>query len=302
MDKRNKKIKKISLKLGISIITFSLLLKGLPHIKNLQISKSAVDFLENNTLSISTELPTGVNLVTANVQNGRNGFEESISKVSNIFYDYEGNNIYCLQESSETYISELLDELGDDYKTTGDYRLGNINYEYNEGNPIITNASVKDSITFKLSFVPDNLIDLGISLKDLSIIPRIAVLTILENEHSEEFICLNTHLDYNIPSLQEIQLKQIYTILSAIPVDYPIVVTGDFNMEPTVKNFIDFKNKLETIGILEIENNEDTYKGNEHEPSKKVDYIFSRGFNFENEIIYTSPEESDHNFLLVKSK
>lgn len=302
MNTKKKHLKKILLSLGMPILTIALLLKGLPSIKNLQITDSAVNFFKKNSISISTEISSNFNLVSANVQNGRSGFDESISKVASVFLEYEGNNIYCIQESTESYVTALLNKLGDDYTATGDYRLGNIDYEYNEGNPIVTNASVKDSVTFRLSFIPDNLIDFGISIKDFSLMPRIAVLAVLENELSETFVCLNTHLDYNIPSVQRMQLKQIYAILSAIPAEYPIVIAGDFNMEEANDIFIEFKNKLETLGIMEVENNEDTYKGNENDPSRRIDYVFSRGISLESQIIYTSPEESDHNFLQVKAK
>lgn len=302
MSMKNKRLKKILLRIGLPIITVALLLKGLPSIKNLQIASSTTNFLKQNTISVQPELSTKLNLVSANVQNGRSGFVESVSKIFNIFQGCEGDNIYCLQESTENYVAVLLEHLGEEYVSNGDYRLGNIDYEFNEGNPIITNAVVKDSITFRLSFVPDNFIDLGISIKDFSIMPRIAVLTILENEQSECFLCLNTHLDYNIPSLQVIQLKQIYTILSAIPTEYPIIIAGDFNIEPTDKKFIDFKNKLEMLGIVETLNSIDTFKGNENVSSKRIDYVFSRGVNLESEIIFTTSEESDHNFILVKTK
>lgn len=302
MRTKKKKLRKLLLRLGIPILSLALLLKGLPIIKNLQISNSAVDFFKHNTPVISTEFSSKFSLVTANVQNGRNGFEESITKVANVFLECEGNNIYCLQESTESYIESLLEHLGNDYTSSGDYRLGNISYEYNEGNPIITDFKVRDSITFRLSFIPDNFIDLGVSIKDLSIMPRVAVLSLLENDQSESLLCLNTHLDYNIPNLQEWQLKQIYTILSAIPLEYPIIIAGDFNIESNDDRFIDFKNKLENIGIVEVKNSIDTYKGNETGSSKRIDYIFSRGIELESQVIFTSYEESDHNFILVKTR
>ena len=297
MKNSAKKIIKYS---AITIALTSLLLKVIPEIKKRQIKKTTNKLIDKE--KTHRLLTTPINILSANVRNGRDGLEESINKVVSVFENKKEENIYCLQESAKNYVNILKNELGKEYNIIGDYRLGNIlELEYNEGNPIITNMKVIKTKTFHLSWIPTNIITLIKSLKEKSIIPRIAVLAVLENRKKEKIICLNTHLNHRIPTIQKIQLDEIYTIINSVPKEYPIIITGDFNLEPGNIIFDSFKKQLKLIGIEEITNSENTYKGNRKKTPSILDHVFYRGVNLTSKIIKTNKKESDHNFILIKS-
>ena len=107
---------------------------------------------------------------------------------------------------------------------------------------------------------------------------------------------INTHLDYQIPAIQVRQLKSIKELINKYGKDYPLVLTGDFNMELGNKNFDDFVygigNELEHVYI-----SGDMWHGKNNE-GKSLDHIFvSKDFDIENAGIISSMETSDHDVV-----
>ena len=69
-----------------------------------------------------------------------------------------------------------------------------------------------------LPWIPSNPKDLVISISKASIMPRIVTITITKNETMGVICSINTHLEYQIPSVQKRQLKflkQLIKIFSA---------------------------------------------------------------------------------------
>lgn len=151
----------------------------------------------------------------------------------------ENSGYYFLgtQELTRIFSKNLLTHLKK-YKLYGNYRYGssklvqNIGMldSFNENNAIITNAQVLKTTTNLLPWFPSNPKALFESLKNGSIMPRIVTITEISDENIGTIHAINTHLDYQLKSVQTKQLKRIYEIIEILSKVYPVVLTGDFNM------------------------------------------------------------------------
>ena len=195
----------------------------------------------------------------------------------------EDSGYYFLgtQELTRVFSKNLLSHLKK-YKLYGNYRYGssklvqNINIldSFNENNSIITSGQVLKTTTNLLPWFPNNPKALFESLKNASIMPRIVTIVEIYDPKIGTIYALNTHLDYQLKSVQIRQLKRLYEILKILSKKYPIVLTGDFNMElEKDPHFDDFINKLENIGIKRVPMNEPTFISKDN-TKKTIDHIF----------------------------
>lgn len=68
--------------------------------------------------------------------------------------------------------------------------------------------------------------------------------------------------------------RRLYQILEILSIEYPIVLTGDFNMELGKDiHFDNFINKLENIGLKRVQINEYTFIAKDN-TKKIIDHIF----------------------------
>lgn len=149
-------------------------------------------------------------------------------------------DILGVQEARPNQMTDLKDAL-EDYKTIGIGRDGEKKGEYSA---IFYNAkkiSVSQENTFWLSETPD-----VVSKGWDAAYPRICtygLFTVLEN--NQKIWVFNTHIDHvgNKAQMQGIQLilKKIATLNTD---DYPVIVMGDFNVEPTSQLISNLKQKL----------------------------------------------------------
>lgn len=176
---------------------------------------------------------------------------------------------------------ELVNRL-EKYKLYGNYRYGssklvqNINVldSFNENNAIITSGQVLKTTTDLLPWFPNNPKDLFESLKHGSIMPRIVTMTEISDENIDMIYAINTHLDYQLKSVQTRQLKHIYEIIKILSNTYPIVLTGDFNMEVGIDSqFDDFIASLDKIGLQRIPVNDKT-NAEKFNNKTAIDHIF----------------------------
>ena len=183
-------------------------------------------------------------------------------------------DILGTQELTIKYTTRLK-QLLPHYKFCGDYRYGNmlINMPYNENNQIITKQNILDTQTIWLPFVAHNLKDLKTSISKTSIMPRIATIAITENNDGQKICTINTHLDYQVPSIQIRQLKALSKIVRTYSAQYPIILTGDFNMELKEEHFNDFVHSMEKENIKRVEISKNTWYPKEGN-GKTEDHIF----------------------------
>ena len=204
------------------------------------------------------------------------------------------------QELTIKYVNELALRLNN-YKFYGSYRYGNLltKMPYNENNQIITNHNVLNSKTIWLPWVANKITDLKTSITKMSIMPRIATIVTIEDEEHRKICMINTHLDYQVPSIHARQLEALKKIIQKYSQEYEIILTGDFNMEVGDKNFDSFiKDVSEKINHVDISNS--TWHGNNGEATT-VDHIFiPKNWQVENAGIINSKGTSDHDVLFAE--
>lgn len=202
------------------------------------------------------------------------GGNNSIIVANNI--SKEQFDILGTQELTRNFVNSITEHLTT-YKFYGDYRYGDglisklpFFKEWNENNNIITNRDVISTETVQLPWIPTNPKDLKESIVKASIMPRIATIVLSKANDGEVVCSINTHLDYQISSVQKRQLHFLYNLVSKYVQRYPVTLTGDFNME--IKNPLmnDFKNSIENLGLQRAEINDQT----QHEYETAIDHIF----------------------------
>ena len=157
--------------------------------------------------------------------------------VANIIKEKEFD-LLGTQELTIKYVNELALELHN-YQFLGSYRYGNALkfLPYNENNNILTNQKVLETNTIWLPWIANNFPDFKTSIMKTSIMPRVATIVVTEDNDHRKVCMINTHLDYQIPSIQAKQLEKLKSIILKYSKDYKIILTGDFNMELNDNNF-----------------------------------------------------------------
>ena len=135
----------------------------------------------------------------------------------------------------------------------------------------------------------------------MSIMPRIATIVVFQDEEHRKVCMINTHLDYQIPSIQIRQLKALNNIIQKYSQLYDIILTRDFNME--IGNNIfdlfinDIKDKLQHVDVYGA-----TWHGANGEETQ-VDHIFiPKNWKIKNAEIINLKETSDHDAICVNIK
>ena len=105
--------------------------------------------------------------------------------------------------------------------------------------------------------------------------PRIITSAEIEDNEVGKITILNTHLDYQLESVQKRQLKSILKMIKIIIKENPnIVLTGDFNMELNVdSHFDEFINELDKLGLKRVEINNKT-NAEKFVNKTSIDHIF----------------------------
>lgn len=131
--------------------------------------------------------------------------------------------------------------------------------------------------------------------------PRIATIVILEDDEKEKICMINTHLDYQISSIQIRQLNALKKIIKKYEKEYPIILTGDFNMELGDRKFDSFISDVDnTLQHVNIEGN--TWYGNNGKKGA-LDHIFiPKSWEVEDAGIICSMGTSDHDVIYANVK
>ena len=240
-----------------------------------------------------------------NATNRKGGMREDGISNADILANQIKENEFDLigtQELTIKYVNELVSRLKD-YKFYGSYRYGNLltKIPFNENNNIITKKNVVLQITIWLPWIANKFSDFKDSITKMSIMPRIATIVVIKNQINEEVCMINTHLDYQIPSIQKRQLEVLKKIIEKYSNKYPIILTGDFNMEITDQNFKDFISDVKDKNLKRVEINESTWydkNGN----GKTLDHIFlPNDWDIQNAGIIDLKDTSDHKGIFVET-
>lgn len=214
-------------------------------------------------------------------------------------------DVLGIQEGTVKYISNIQ-MLAQDYRFYGNYRYGSFlsHMPFNENNHIITNQKVIFEKTFWLPWTARPVFEFTKALCTGNAMPRIATVVVVEDEKQGTYCMINTHLDYKLQSVQIRQLKAIKELVEQYGKEYPIILTGDFNMEVTESHFQDFVGTLKKQGIQRADANEPTWR-NRKGNAKTLDHIFtSREWQIEEAYVDHDVElalTSDHAPVIVKA-
>lgn len=202
------------------------------------------------------------------------------------------------QELTIHYMTEIRRYL-EDYQFYGSHRYGNgvlTKIPWNETNSIVTNQNVISSHTFGLPKAR-TYSEMKMLLQGHIMPRRIATQVIAEQESYGKICVINTHLDYETPSLQKRQLEAIKKLVLKNKENYPVVLTGDFNMQLTDRRFKDFVCMMKENGIERVSIDKATHQ-NENGKEEVLDHIFvSKDFAVVNAGVIvqdTYRETSDH--------
>lgn len=247
-----------------------------------------------------------LSLINFNVQNKvliKNYDGGNYPKLFANFINEKNPDIICTQEMTDNYQNKLK-PLIPNYQFTGQNRFSKSSIYYShfgENNSIITNLNIVKTKTYSLS---KDLNKIG-KRSLLSIFPRIATVTII-NKDNQNFTVINTHLDHLTNTnrkKQLIYLKQIIELNNR----YPIILTGDFNLNTDNKIFQDFTQYMNTQNCKLVSINEKTFKPpvNPFKLSyncKTPDHIFiPKDFNI-NSVDVIDNNFSDHKLIKIKIK
>lgn len=244
--------------------------------------------------------------VKDNYINSHGGFRKDGSSnadiVANIILNEEFDFLGT-QELTINYVNEIALRLNN-YKFYGNYRYGNLltKLPYNENNNIITRKEVVFDETVWLPWVANNIKDFTKSIITLSMMPRIATVIVANDEEFGQICMINTHLDYLNPSIQKRQLAELKQLIGKYNSKYPVILTGDFNMEPGNKNFSEFIENLQEQSLMHVDIEGHTWH-NSTGKKRMLDHIFIPNYwCVEDAGIISSQGTSDHDFVYVKCK
>ncbi len=144
---------------------------------------------------------------------------------------------------------------------------------YSENNKIMIKDEVLNEKTIYLPFIPSNIKEIYKGLKKGSLMRRIASCALVNSKELGKIYVINTHLDYYIGSVQKKQLKKLYKHIYIKSMTYPIILTGDFNLEVGNPIFDEFITKLEYIGIKRVPINDKT-NAKKYRNKTAIDHIF----------------------------
>lgn len=239
--------------------------------------------------------------------NKRGGFRADGTSNADLFskmvreYDFD---LLGTQELTIKYVNELKLRLCD-YSFNGKYRFGNgllTHFPYNENNMILTKKETILDVTKHLPWFPSNLSTLKTSIIKMSIMPRIATIVVIEHEEFGKLCMINTHLDYQIPEIQIRQLDEIKRLILKYQKEYPVILTGDLNMEVKDSHFNNFILELKDINLHKVDIGEATFYGIDG-TSKEVDHIFvPNDWYIENAGTIDNQGISDHKAIYVEAK
>ncbi len=226
-------------------------------------------------------------IMSINCQNNENNRNDRLSdgniNPSSILSSYIKNNDYDFigtQEMSSNFTEHMENNLSG-YKFSGKYRndfkILRIFFprirKLKENNKIILKGNVIYEKTISLPWIPLNIKELYRAIKRKSLMRRIASGVLVQTDELGPVYFLNTHLDYAIKSVQKRQLKRIYKHIYIKRINYPVVITGDFNMEISDKSFKKFVHQLEKINIKRVPINDKT-NALKYRNKSAIDHIF----------------------------
>ncbi len=230
--------------------------------------------VQNNLQSQELELMT-YNIKYANENDGENSWSNRKDFITNQLKFYEPD-IFGVQEALLPQMEHFISEMPA-YKFVGVGREdGDEKGEYSAILYKSEKFRVLKNETFWLSETPEK-----VSTGWDAALPRICTYALFEDKESgKKFWFFNTHFDHIGVQARQESGKLILRKISEINTEnLPVILTGDFNLEPQTEAIQSIKNKLgdsKEIAEKVSFGSEGTFNGyNFKEPvTRRIDYIF----------------------------
>lgn len=175
-----------------------------------------------------------------------------------------------VQEASSLWMSYLQTNLGDMYAYVGDGRDGGSSGEHSAIFYRKDRFELIETGTKWMSDTPDK-----VSRFSESSLNRIFTFAILrEKDTGKEILYVNTHLEHTSAAARNKQIKVLMDFLSDYTARYPIVLTGDFNANPSSEVYAMITDQLaDSSDIAQTAERSHTYH-NYGKSSTYIDFIF----------------------------
>jgi len=245
------------------------------------------------------------NIKYANENDGENSWSKRKYFLANQLKFYHPQ-IFGVQEALKSQIDFITEELSN-YKSLGVGREGSNQGEFSAIFYDTTKFEVLKSDTFWLSETPDQ-----ISKGWDADYHRICTYALLKDKESEEqFYFFNTHFDHRGKEARTNSARLIIQQIKKINVEnYPVLLTGDFNLEPETEQIQYIRSYLkdakETTAAITL-GPSGTFNGYDFQTpvTRRIDYIFhSEEINVETYAVLSDNENgryaSDHLPVFVK--
>ena len=245
------------------------------------------------------------NIKYANENDGENSWSKRKDFLANQLKFYHPQ-IFGVQEAVKSQIDFITEELSN-YKSLGVGREGSNQGEFSAIFYDTTKFEVLKSDTFWLSETPDQ-----ISKGWDADYHRICTYALLKDKESEEqFYFFNTHFDHRGKEARTNSARLIIQQIKKINVEnYPVLLTGDFNLEPETEQIQYIKSYLndakEATAAIKL-GPSGTFNGYDFQTpvTRRIDYIFhSEEINVETYAVLSDNENgryaSDHLPVFVK--
>jgi len=116
--------------------------------------------------------------------------------------------------------------------------------------------------------------------------------------YGNELIMINVHLEAFDKPTRLIQTKEVVNIFNKYAVDYPVILLGDFNSDPSHKNAtINEVLKLDNIAVANLPETNYELTFTSDQPYERLDYIFYTPKSIKNEssrVLTEFGQASDH--------
>ena len=214
------------------------------------------------------------NIKYANENDGENSWSKRKDFLANQLKFYHPQ-IFGVQEALKSQIDFITEELSN-YKSLGVGREGSNQGEFSAIFYDTTKFEVLKSDTFWLSETPDQ-----ISKGWDADYHRICTYALLKDKESEEqFYFFNTHFDHRGKEARTNSARLIIQQIKKINVEnYPVLLTGDFNLEPETEQIQYIKSYLndakEATAAIKL-GPSGTFNGYDFKTpvTRRIDYIF----------------------------
>ena len=229
--------------------------------------------------AISSTVILSFNIRYDNPNDGENAWPNRKEKVANTIL-FHNADIIGLQEVLKHQLEDLEHLLPEKYSWEGVGRTDG--KEKGEYSPIFYNKEKFEKLESETFWLSETPYKIGSKGWDAAL-PRIVTwIKFKERESGKEFYVFNTHFDHRGDTARMESAKLIVSKIEEIADNFPVVLTGDFNVEPSSEPYqilVQNLTNVQTISKLPWVGSEGTFNGfdNPSNEWRAIDFIFVKG-------------------------